>query len=287
VSANLTRTKKIAVITMARNDEIFLNRWIKYYGGLFGEENLYIYLDGLDQKPPQGAGRANTYIIEKLGIKVVNAESLRLNFLSDRAAELFNNGYDLVIGCDSDEFLIVDTNTRKSLPEYLSYLKIKSCVSALGLDVGQHLKEELPLDKSKPILQQRKYALINSRFTKTNIIARPVRWGRGFHRVRGHNFRIDGNLYLLHFGNADYETLMAKYNSKDIIERNEQAHFKRARISVVNTVSTQKSVDGDTLFGLARIIQTIFRPVYAWNKPVMLGLRWVIKIPQRFGNTGI
>lgn len=287
MSTNLTRTKKIAVITMARNDEFFLNRWIKYYGGLFGEENLYIYLDGLDQKPPQGAGRTNTYIIEKLGIKVVNAESLRLNFLSDRAAELFNNGYDLVIGCDSDEFLIVDTNTRKSLPEYLSCLKIKSCVSALGLDVGQHLKEELPLDKSKPILQQRKYALINSRFTKTNIIARPVRWGRGFHRVRGHNFRIDGNLYLLHFGNADYETLMAKYNSKDIIERNEQAHFKRARISVVNTVSTQKAVDGDTLFGLARIIQTIFRPVYAWNKPVMLGLRWVIRIPQRFGNTGI
>lgn len=272
---------------MARNDEFFLNRWVKYYGGLFGEENLHIYLDGLDQQPPKEAGRANAHIVEKLGIKVVTAEKLRLNFLSDRAAELFSNVYDLVIGCDSDEFLIVDTNTGKSLPQYLSYLKIKSCVSALGLDVGQYIKEELTLDKSKPILQQRHYALINSRFTKTNIITKPVRWGRGFHRVRGHNFHIDGNLYLLHFGNADYETLMAKYNSKDIIERDEQAHFMSARISVVHTVSTKKSVDGDTLFGLARIIQTIFRQVYAWNKPGMLGLRWVIRIPQRFENTGI
>lgn len=272
---------------MARNDEFFLNRWVKYYGGQFGEENLYIYLDGLDQKPPQEAGRANVHLVEKQGIKVVSAEKLRLNYLSDRAAELFKSGYELVIGCDSDEFLIVDANTGKSLPEYLSSLNIKTSVSALGLDVGQHIKDELPLDKTRPILQQRNYALINSRFTKTNIIAKPVRWGRGFHRVRGHNFHIDDNLFLLHFGNADYETLMTKYHSQDIIARGEQAHFKRARISVVQTVSNLKSVDGDTVFRLARIIQTIFRPLHAWNKPAMLGLRWVVKIPDRFKNTDI
>ena len=279
--------KKIAVITMARNDEFFLNRWIKYYGEQFGEENLYIYLDGLDQKSPSEAGRANVQIVEKQGIKVVEAEKRRLAFLSNRAAELFASGYDLVIGCDSDEFLIVDVNTGKSLSEYLSSLKIKTSVSALGLDVGQHLKKELPLDKSKPILQQRNYALINSRFTKTNIIAKPIRWGRGFHRVRGHNFHIDKNLYLLHFGNTDYETLMAKYHSKDIIARGEQAHFKRARISVINSVTNKKAIDNEKIFAKARFIQTFFRAIYAWNKPSMLKLRWVVKIPQRFKNIGI
>ncbi len=272
---------------MARNDEFFLGRWVNYYGRLFGEENLYIYLDGLDQKPPHGAGRSNVHIVEKQGIKVVSAENLRLNFLSDRAAELFKSGYELVIGCDSDEFLILDPNTGKSLPEYLSSLIIKSTVSALGLDVGHHLKKELPLDKSKPILQQRHYALINSRFTKTNIIAKPVRWGRGFHRVRGHNFRIDKNLYLLHFGNTDHDTLLAKYNSEDIIARGEQAHFKRARLSVVHSVTNKNSIDGDIVFRMARIIQSTFRPIYAWNKPSMLGLKWVVKIPQRFKSVGI
>ena len=272
---------------MARNDEFFLNRWVKYYGEQFGEENLYIYLDGLDQKPPSEAGKANVQIVEKLGIKVVEAEKRRLNFLSDRAAELFAKGYDLVIGCDSDEFLIVDENTGKSLAEYLSSLKIKTSVSALGLDVGQHLKMELPLDKTKPILQQRDYAFINSRFTKTNIIAKPVRWGRGFHRVRGHNFHIDQNLYLLHFGNTDYETLMAKYHSKDIIARGEQAHFRRARISVINSVTNKKAIDNENIFEKARFIQTFFRTIYAWNKPSMLKIRWVVKIPQRFKNTGI
>ena len=281
------KIKKIAVITMVRNEEFFLNRWIKYYGEQFGEENLYVYLDGLDQKMPTEAGHANVKIVEKQGLKVVEAEKRRLDFLSDRAAELFSAGYELVIGCDADEFLIVDGNVGKTLAEYLSSLHINTSVSALGLDVGQHLHNEKSLDKSAPILTQRHYALINSRFTKTSIIAKPVRWGRGFHRVNGHNFHIDKNLYLLHLGNIDYEALVEKINSHDIIARGEQAHYKRARFRVIDSVSSGKALDGDEMFEKARRIQTFFRPVYAWNKPTMLGMRWIIKLPERFKNSGI
>ena len=278
------RIKKVAVITMARNDEFFLNRWVKYYGKQFGEGNLYIYLDGLDQKPPAESGQANVKIVEKQGVKVVDAEKRRLDFLSDRAAELFSAGYELVIGCDADEFLIVDNKLGKSLAEYLSSLKINTSVSPLGLDVGQHLHKEKPLDKSKPILSQRDYALVNSRFTKTSIIAKPVRWGRGFHRVNGHNFHIDKNLYLLHFGNIDYDALVEKFHSQDIIARGEQAHYKRARFRVIDSISNRKAVDGDKIFAKARKIQTFFRPIYAWNKPSMLGMRWIVRLPERFKN---
>lgn len=272
---------------MARNDEFFLNRWVKYYGAQFGEENLYIYLDGLDQKIPAEAGKANVKIVEKQGLKVVDAEKCRLDYLSDRAAELFSAGYDLVIGCDADEFLIVESKLGKTLAEYLSLLKINTSVSPLGLDVGQHLNEELPFDKSKPILSQRSYALINARFTKTSIIAKPVRWGRGFHRVNGHNYKIVKYLYLLHFGNIDYDALVEKFHSQDIIERGEQAHYKRSRFRVIDSVSAGKAIDADKVFWKARWIQTIFRKIYAWNKPTMLKMRWVIKLPERFKNIGI
>ena len=281
------KIKKIAVITMARNDEFFLNRWVGYYGKQFGEENLYIYLDGLDQKAPAESGKANVQIVEKQGIKVVDAEKRRLDFLSDRAAELFTIGYELIIGCDADEFLIVEPKLGKSLSEYLSSLKINVSVSPLGLDVGQHLHNEKPLDKSAPILPQRNYALINSRFTKTSIIAKPVRWGRGFHRVNGHNFHIDNNLYLLHFGNIDYDALVEKFHSQDIIARGEQAHYKRARFRVIDSVSKGKAIDGDKVFQKARKIQTYFRPIYAWNKPAMLGMRWIVKLPERFKDIGV
>jgi hypothetical protein len=272
---------------MARNDEFFLNRWVKYYGGQFGEENLYVYLDGLDQKTPAEAGKANVKIVEKQGIKVIDAERRRLDFLSDRAEQLLSAGYELVIGCDADEFLIVDPNLNVSLSEYLSKIKIKTSVSPLGLDIGQHLHNEKPLDKSAPILSQRNYALINSRFTKTSIVSKPVRWGRGFHRINGHNFRIDKNLYLLHFGNIDYDALVEKFHSQDIIARGEQAHYKRARFRVIDSISNEKTVDGDKVFAKARRIQTFFRPIYAWNKPSMLGMRWIVKLPERFKDIGI
>ncbi|GBU20879.1 hypothetical protein R80B4_00766 [Fibrobacteres bacterium R8-0-B4] len=272
--------KKICAVTMARNDEFFLNRWVAYYGALLGEDNLYIYLDGADQKAPSGAGRSNVAVVEKKGYHVVDAEKQRLGFLSDRAEELLQK-YDLVIGCDADEFLAVDPKTDMTLAEYLSKITIKTSVSGLGLDFGQHLTEERPLDRSKPFLEQRKYALLSTRYTKTSIISKPVRWGSGFHRINGRNFHIDQNLYLLHFGNADYNALKARFDDQDFINTGRIRHLRK-RIRVIEDVTNKQAVDGDKVFARARAIQTFCRQVYAWNKPCMLGMRWIVRIPERF-----
>jgi hypothetical protein len=277
--------KKICAVTMARNDEFFLNRWVAYYGKILGEENLYMYLDGTDQTPPSGAGKANVSIVEKKGYHVVDAEKQRLAFLSDRAKELLKE-YDLVIGCDADEFLTVDPDTKMTLAEYLSQIKIKTSVSGLGLDFGQHLATEQPLDKSKPFLEQRSYALLSTRYTKTSVISKPVRWGSGFHRINGHNYHIDKNLYLLHFGNADHSALKARFDDKDFIDTGRIRHLKK-RIRVIEDVTNKPCIDGDKVFARARTIQTFCRQVYAWNKPCMLGMRWIVKIPERFKGGGI
>ncbi len=277
--------KKICAVTMARNDEFFLNRWVAYYGALLGEDNLYIYLDGADQKAPSGAGRSNVAVVEKKGYHVVDAEKQRLGFLSDRAEELLQK-YDLVIGCDADEFLAVDPKTDMTLAEYLSKITIKTSVSGLGLDFGQHLTEERPLDRSKPFLEQRKYALLSTRYTKTSIISKPVRWGSGFHRINGRNFHIDQNLYLLHFGNADYNALKARFDDRDFINTGRIRHLKK-RIRVIEDVTNKQAVDGDKVFARARTIQTFCRQVYSWNKPCMLGMRWIVRIPERFRGLGI
>jgi hypothetical protein len=270
---------------MARNDEFFLNRWVAYYGKILGEENLYIYLDGNDQTAPNGSGDANVFVVEKKGYNVVDAEKRRLDFLSDKAKDLLQK-YDLVVGCDADEFLIVDPKIGKTLGEYLSQIKINPSVSGLGLDFGQHLKFERKLDKFQPFLRQREYALLSSRYTKTSVVSKPVRWGSGFHRVRKYNFRIDKNLYLLHFGNADYDALKSRFDDQDFIKTGRIKHLKK-RIKVIEDVSNKKCFDGDKIFGFARFVQNIFRPIYAWNKPSMLGMRLIAKIPKRFKELGI
>ena len=143
--------KKIAVITMARNDDFFLARWIKYYGDEFGTENLYIYLDGLDQNIPENAGNAHITKLPHTDMSRSAGDKYRIGKISALAKELLKT-YDIVIGCDADEFLIVDPETKMGLHEYLSHKKFNTTLSGLGLDVGQHLTLEQPLDTSKPFL---------------------------------------------------------------------------------------------------------------------------------------
>lgn len=275
-------TKHIAAITMARNDTFFLSRWIEYYGREIGTENLYIYLDGTDQEIPENAGAAHITKLPHTDMSRSAGDKYRIGKMSDLANKLLKK-YDIVIGCDCDEFLIVDPALNTSLAQYLSNTEIHTTLSGLGLDVGQHLTHEKPLDSSKPFLPQRAYALLSTRYTKPVVINRPVRWGSGFHSINGHNFHIDPNLYLLHFGAVDMEMLVAKAASRGPDWVN---HLKRRGNGTINDV-TNRPAHGEKWLKIARVMQRIFRPIYAWDKPGMLGIKRIVKIPERFQKSGV
>lgn len=276
------KLKKIAAITMARNDEFFLSHWIKYYGDEIGTENLYIYLDGTDQVTPKNAGAAHIKKLPHTDMPRAAGDKYRIGLMNDLARELLKS-YDIVIGCDCDEFLIVDTNTNKTLAEYLSGIKIKNTVSGLGLDVGQNMNCESTLDASAPILPQREYALLSTRYTKPVVKNAPVDWGSGFHSISGHNFHIDKNLYLLHFGAVDMQMLEQKAAARGADWLN---HLRRRGNGTINAVTTLPARDEKWL-RRARILQTFARPIYALDKPGMFGLKRVVKIPSRFKKSGI
>ena len=276
------KLKKIAAITMARNDEFFLSHWIKYYGDEIGTENLYIYLDGTDQVTPKNAGAAHIKKLPHTDMPRAAGDKYRIGLMNDLARELLKS-YDIVIGCDCDEFLIVDTNTNKTLAEYLSGIKIKNTVSGLGLDVGQNMNCESTLDASAPILPQREYALLSTRYTKPVVKNAPVDWGSGFHSISGHNFHIDKNLYLLHFGAVDMQMLEQKAAARGDDWLN---HLRRRGNGTINAVTNLPARDEKWL-RRARILQTFARPIYALDKPGMFGLKRVVKIPSRFKKSGI
>lgn len=278
----MKKLKKIAAITMARDDDFFLSRWIAYYGKQFGTENLYILLDGIDQNIPSNAGNAHITKLPHENMSRAAGDKYRIKKLSELASELLQS-YDIVIGCDSDEFLIVDSKTHQNLKQYLSNKKIHTTLSGLGLDIGQHLYCEAILDKHAPFLEQREHALLSTRYTKPVVINKPVSWGSGFHSIHHHNFHIDKNLYLLHFGSVDMDMLeqKAKNRGADWLK-----HLKRRGNGTINTI-TRKKPKSEKWLRIARIIQTYCRPIYALRKPAMMGLKIVVKIPTRFKKSGI
>lgn len=272
--------KKICALTMVRNDEFYLRKWVAYYGAELGNENLYVYLDGKDQPIPDWCPGVNVIACDKIPGKVVEAEKGRLSFLSDRAAELFRT-YDLVIGVDADEFLIVDPALGLSLSEYLSNAEIRSSLSGLGVDVGQHTEEEGDIQTTLPFLSQRHYARLSTRYTKPSVQARPLRWGSGFHRIKGHNFHIGKDLYLFHFGYFDLGRIQARFADPSRREAGWTKHLAR-RSRTIRLVTDRKAHDWERSVRFARIVQTIIRPPYAWNKPAMFEIALIVRIPDRF-----
>ena len=268
---------------MVRNDEFFLRKWVEYYGRELGQENLYIYYDGVDQGIDDFCQGTNAFVHPKIGTQVVAAEKGRMKFLSEKAAELFAKGYDLVIGVDADEYIVVDPRLGIGLREFLSKKDIDVCLSPLGLDFGQKIDEEGDLSFEETFLSQRHYAQIGTRYTKPSIIAKPCRWGSGFHRVKGHNFHIAPDLYLLHFGYADSKILEERLGDADRVAQGWKNHiYKRSRTIKYATEKKARYFDRWTRF--ARICQTWCRPPYALNKPAMFEMRIVVRIPDRFDN---
>ena len=266
---------------MVRNDDFYLRKWVEYYGAQLGRENLYIYFDGTDQQIGDFCEGTHAELHEKIGTQVVSAEKGRLKFLSDRAAALLGSGYDLVIGVDADEFVVVDPKLGMSLPEFLSRQKIGTSLSALGLDFGQKLGEEGDITDAEPFLQQRHYAQLGTRYTKPSIVGRPCVWGSGFHRIKGHNFHIAKDLYLMHFGYFDMKRLQDRFQDADRVGQGWGPHMqKRARTIRYATDLPARDFGRWTRF--ARICQTLCRPPYALNKPAMFELKIVVRVPDRF-----
>ena len=274
--------KDIKAITMVRND-VFLRRWVEYYGRELGKENLYVYFDGTDQEIPDYCQGVNTFLCEKMRGEVVRIDKLRSRFLSAKAAELFKGGADMVIGTDADEYLVVDPVLGVGLREFLSRQPASSSYSALGVDVIHQLGSEDKLDFNKPFLGQRHHGWLYSRYTKPSVITRPVTWGSGFHRVKGHDFGILPGLYLFHFGASDLESL--RDTSNDPARKSDgwnRHQLKRQRAVLEVTKLPQRSWDATV--GKVRRMQVLCRPIFAINKPTTFGIKYVVRIPDRFDN---
>ena len=273
--------KKICVITMVRNDEFNLAKWVEYYGRELGKENLYIYFDGTDQTVPDFCEGCMTELRPRNPGMVVKSEKIRLGFLSEKAAELMAKGYDVVIGTDADEYLVVDPDLGMGLREYLSSIKIKDSVSGLGVDIGQNLNEEGVISGEIPYFQQRRYGYLCSRYTKPSVISSPVTWGSGFHRIKGHNFHIDPNLFLFHTGSIDLKMIEDRMSDNDLISTGRLKHIQK-RAKTIYVVSKAKIREWDRTVKVVRWVQQHLRPVNSWNKPWNPFTKVVVRIPDRF-----
>ncbi len=233
---------RIAAITFCRDEGRMLPLWLRYYGGELGVEHLYV----VDDSSEDGS-------TEDLPCDVLRIPPIRGGkFNSTRMAVVGNLGrallqlYDVVLFCDTDEFIVPDPDKWAGLREYIEARDVEGlgAVGSLGFNVVQHVGVEGPLDTDQPLLGQRRLAKFLPLMCKPAIKWSPEHWSSGTHGVRT-PYRVDPELWMFHM----------KFGDRDHLQ---EAADHRLRMVEADGRSrdTQWRQGGDTLVGMLEEITT-------------------------------
>jgi len=188
-----------AAITMVKDDYFFLQKWVDYYGGLFGRRSLYVISHGGDERVDEIAQGCNVSHIPGYFDETFDAKRWRLlNNLSNG----LRNYFKFVICGDIDEFVVLDPKLGMNLAEFLKKRRKRVLITPIGLEVVHRYDVEKEAI-TQSILGPRLHCRFSTYFCKPCIIGKPVDLARGGHYAMDENLMIFRNLYLFHMKYCD------------------------------------------------------------------------------------
>lgn len=213
--------KKLAcVITMVRDDYFFLERWVKYYGEIFGRDALYVINHGNGERVQEIAAGCNVVGIPDVFNEKFDAMRWRLlnNF-----AQGLRGYYTYVMIGDVDEFIVLDPKTGMGLDEFLIKRRGRNTITPIGLEVVHKPDLEPEEIGDGPMLGPRRYARFTTAYSKPCIFNHHVEISRGGHYATAPELKIFKNLYLFHMRYVDSDlyraTLARRHGQVDRIEK--------------------------------------------------------------------
>lgn len=200
----------VAVVTMVKDDIFFLRKWIGYYGGLFGRENLYVVNHGRGEAVTAEAAGCNVIGIPQGDVK--NFDKVRWKLLNALLSG-FGSYYSHVIMGDVDELVVLDPATGKSLPAWLEEQPKGQVLTPLCLELV-HDRHGEPEVIGKDILGPRRYARTVQKYCKPCVISTETKLSRGGHFASEGRLNCPDPLYMFHLKYCDFgmyaETMTAR-----------------------------------------------------------------------------
>jgi hypothetical protein len=215
-----------AAITFVYNESVNLKIWAKYYGEMFGHENLYVVDRGSDDGSTDDLGSVNLIKVPRRKFD----EHEKTHLMASLHSSL-TSVYDAVIVTDCDEILVPDPDRYESLSAYLDGMP-GDYANAMGIDVIHMMTIEPPIDLSRPILSQRRFGRFFSPECKHLASRVPIRWLPGLHASDKPPI-FDTNLYLFHLKYMDYSCAVKRQAinnntewSQDSLDKNYGLHHR-------------------------------------------------------------
>ncbi|AAV95846.1 hypothetical protein SPO2598 [Ruegeria pomeroyi DSS-3] len=200
-----------AVVTICRDDAYFLTRFVQYYGGLFGRNNLYIISHGDEPLVRELAQGCNIFPVPAI-------ETSQFTMLHWRTKNHLKNAlrqwYKHVLVCDVDEFVVVDPATGMNLRTWLDDAPGRTVYTAMGLEIV-HLRDREKDDIGGGILGPRRHAQVALHYAKPCIVSRPAKIGRGGHYAEYEKLNMPDFLYMFHMKYCDYGLYVETLNRRN------------------------------------------------------------------------
>lgn len=203
-----------AVMTIVRDEAVFLPIWLRYYHQFFSAQDVYV----LDHQSVDKSIDSGSFIRIPLHHGEYGAGWQR-DVVQRYQHELIGR-YDVVLYTDVDEIVAPDPRLG-DLGTYIDSFD-EDFVTCQGYEVLHQKDDEPPFDPTRRVLEQRFTWYANPSYSKPLLARVPMLWHGGFHQRFDEKMNSDPNLYLIHLHRMDYDTCLARHRQR--------AHFPLAQI---------------------------------------------------------
>ncbi|MBI3316634.1 MAG: glycosyltransferase family 2 protein [Candidatus Omnitrophica bacterium] len=202
--------KKCALLTLVKNENIFLPLWLQYYSKIFNPEDIYI----LDHESNDGSIEEclKKYSFQHIPLRWGYYDEIwKVERVREKQRELLQF-YEYVLFTDADEILIPNPRKFGSLRNYIDGLD-RDYVLSTGFQLIHQRGLEPRLDLRRPLLEQRSYWYPDKMYDKPLLARKPLDWMPGFHEAKNASGVRDPDLWLLHLHKMDFDICWLKHQA--------------------------------------------------------------------------
>lgn len=207
--------KSRAVLTIVRNESIFLPIWLRYYGQFFAPEDTYV----LDHGSTDGSTDRPGFVREPVSHDTVDHRWMRKT-IQARQNELIEH-YDVVLITDVDEVVAPNPEKYGTLGDFIDNFD-EEFVNCRGYELIHQPGAEPPIDLDRPILDQRGWWFPNFAYSKPILATVKMHWYDGFHARRDGRANFDYDLRLIHLHRMDFELCRDRHRFRSTVAWNQK-----------------------------------------------------------------
>ena len=192
-----------AVVTIVRNEHVFLPIWLAYYSQFFGPDDIYV----LDHESDDGSTDGDGFVRVPVSHETVDHTWMVRTVEQHQHALL--EDYDVVVVTDVDE-IIAPRPDWGTLGDYVDRFR-EPFVTTRGYEVVHLVDREPALDLGRKVLEQRGHWFANPVYDKPVVATEPMEWVPGFHTTPDFRREFDPDLYLIHLHRMDFDLCLERH----------------------------------------------------------------------------